>query len=362
LAAKQRQAEILKRFAKQQQQFMEQNASEVAEQNPQQKIATNIPTTTTTSSSSSSNKTEAMEISTTQQQQQPSKTTTTTTHNDYENINSGGLCAICRSEVSDVSGRTLGVLALVQPSRIPVIAKDQDVKGGNKTVLSETIVTKTTPDYIMSSGKQEETNPTKRETTPPTTTDEDDIDEDEESDDDIDEDREIDEEDGDGLFDNLLLNTTHRNNTNPTVAEFPARRDERSTPPPLAGQTSFFDVNEMECATILCCGHCMHDDCYQNFVFGLLPRNTLFPPQLESRKEFNCPICRRHCNALLPLVSSPSQTHSSAMMIDNVEPLEQTFETLQVRYYFIYLFIYFCYLFCLFILFIYFCYLFIIIC
>ena len=39
-------------------------------------------------------------------------------HDDYETISSGTLCALCRSEAPASEGRVLGVIALVQSSRI----------------------------------------------------------------------------------------------------------------------------------------------------------------------------------------------------------------------------------------------------
>jgi hypothetical protein len=58
---------------------------------------------------------------------------------DYETISSGALCALCRSETPASEGRVLGVIALVQQSRIlssntleipptdRLVAKGQDV-------------------------------------------------------------------------------------------------------------------------------------------------------------------------------------------------------------------------------------------
>ncbi len=80
--AKERQAAILAKFAKQQKSFMQ-----------------------------TSTETEAPE---------PMES-----HNDYETISAGSLCALCRSETPE--GRILGLVGLIQPTKILRIAHSQDV-------------------------------------------------------------------------------------------------------------------------------------------------------------------------------------------------------------------------------------------
>jgi hypothetical protein len=79
---------------------------------------------------------------------------------DYETISTGSLCALCRSEAPLSEGRVLGYVCLIQPSRVLLTAKNQDMGDQSKrTLQSNQKMEEKYPSFVLSSSpvqKEEE--------------------------------------------------------------------------------------------------------------------------------------------------------------------------------------------------------------
>uniref|UniRef100_A0A915HFZ4 E3 ubiquitin-protein ligase n=1 Tax=Romanomermis culicivorax TaxID=13658 RepID=A0A915HFZ4_ROMCU len=80
------------------------------------------------------------------------------------------------------------------------------------------------------------------------------------------------------------------------------------------------------------CGHYVHVDCHENYVATLrsdsqLARYSIL--QIE-RGEFNCPLCRRFCNAVLPIVPKVVKEKFAAEC-DFIDPIRRVLSTLEVQ-------------------------------
>lgn len=169
--------------------------------------------------------------------------------NDYETVSTGALCALCRSEAPPSEGRVLGLISLLQPSRLLVIAKNEDVAHGTRE-LSE-------------SDSKEPKQPS------------------------------------------FSLIDSNSNSTSQHDSK--EEMDTEEIPPKETFHPLFTNLDEEASIHVQTCGHCMHDDCflsfcqsfqfYQHFQFGI--RNFIN----HSVGEFLCPICRRLSNALIPILS-----------------------------------------------------------
>jgi hypothetical protein len=203
---------------------------------------------------------------------------------DFETISEGALCALCRSETPASEGRVLGYIGLVQTTKIPTIAKDQDVgiepeKGRrsmsfeykNRTepkkpsfTLSES-PTISQKQYMKGESKEEEEETEELMT--------------------------ITSIDDSVLFDDHPLN----HNLDETVG--------------VHAQV---------------CGHCMHDDCYASFFASLINRHFQYllqqrpSPTNVDKGEFFCPVCRRLSNALIPVLPKeyPRKEYNEILHVD----------------------------------------------
>jgi Proteolysis_6 C-terminal/E3 ubiquitin-protein ligase UBR1-like, winged-helix domain/Putative zinc finger in N-recognin (UBR box) len=78
------------------------------------------------------------------------------------------------------------------------------------------------------------------------------------------------------------------------------------------------------------CGHYLHYNCYKTFIrMQCSADNLLQHPEIRSRlnilaKEFTCPVCRRHANALLPVAVEADCAEFAALKArDLITPLVQ---------------------------------------
>jgi hypothetical protein len=212
---------------------------------------------------------------------------------DYETMDTGVLCAICRSHAPPVPGNSLCYMGFAQPSRyvflwihrymylhrIPIIAKKQDVAKFNGQPRSNLLA-------VIDSCSQpaEELMPSFQ----------------------------LLESAQNSAF------SSHGNIQHDAIEE----RDTTDSHFFAASAIKYYymcnNIEETTGISIQCCGHCMHFDCFASF-FASQPQND-FQQVNPALGEFLCPVCRRMANIALPIMKE-SQCFTS---IPPAGPFEYT--------------------------------------